>query len=159
MAKIISLTKGKTTLVDDDDYKWVCQWKWYFHTGGYAARTQRMPNGKRVTVRMHRQVMQDPYRTNGMDVDHVNLNRLDNRRANLRFCTRGENVQNSPKRSDNNSGYKGVSYNKLLKKWTASIHTKDIKLWKHFKSPVDAAKQYDQWAKEIYGEFARMNFT
>jgi len=97
----------------------------------------------------------------GVVVDHINGDSLDCRRANMRICTNVENVRNSRKRSDNTSGYKGVSIDKetrLKKRWRAYINYKGKRmcLGRHM-TKEDAAKAYNVAAKKYFGEFARLN--
>lgn len=127
MAKIIRLTQGKVTLVDDDDYEWLNQWKWQFAIN-YARRTD-YTNGKK-NVFMHRIILDAP---NDYRVDHINGDKLDNRRENLRLATFLENAQNSKIRKDNKSGYKGVHWHKASGKWAAKIRVNNRSI--HFLPP------------------------
>jgi len=91
----ISLTQGLVAIVDAGDYVWLSKWKWFAKVGGcggdaYAARSVRI-NGKVKTVRMHRLIMDAP---DGMEVDHINGNTMDNRRCNLRIVSKSENLAN-----------------------------------------------------------------
>lgn len=91
--KQIKLTQGKVALVDDADYDWLNQWNWYAKRpwyGGhfYAARGPRK-NGKRTTVYMHRLITNCP---RDYEVDHINADTLDNRRANLEIVTKKQNL-------------------------------------------------------------------
>ena len=86
MTKRIKLTKGMSTIVDDDDFESVNQYKWYFSSTGYAER--RHGKGKLL---LHRFIMNPK---NDLQVDHINGNRLDNSRSNLRLATRTENARN-----------------------------------------------------------------
>lgn len=88
MAKYILLTQDLSTLVDDEDYAWLNQWKWYARksdTKTYAARSKT----GFAAIKMHRAITQAPA---GMVVDHINGDSLDNRRCNLRICTSRENT-------------------------------------------------------------------
>lgn len=114
--KKIELTQGYYAIVDDQDYDELMQWSWGY-AGGYAKRGHWV-NGKRVSVRMHRYLMQPP---DGMDVDHINRNKLDNRRSNLRVATRSQNMFNTGLRSTNSSGHKGIVWQKAAQKWQAQI--------------------------------------
>ena len=113
--KKIPLTKGKFALVDDEDFEILNQWKWYFD-GRYAKRIQN-----RSSVYIHRLVFNI---LNGGEIDHKNGNKLDNRKRNLRSCTRSQNIFNSPERKDNTSGKKGVNWSKELNKWVSRIRVK-----------------------------------
>ncbi len=92
-------------------------------------------------------------------VDHINMNTRDNSFKNLRAATKALNMMNCGPRSTNNSGYKGVSWDKKRKKWAARIMMdyKGIHLGR-YKNKITAAKAYDAAAKKHFGEFARLNF-
>ena len=159
MTKKIMLTQGKYTLVDNEDYEWLSQWKWRWspngeHTG-YA--TSRITiDGKKTCLFMHRMILG---LKKGKIGDHINGNGLDNRRCNLRKCTIAQNNQNSRKQRNNSSGYIGVSWEALAKKWRARICYNGIKKQLGLFSDVeDAAMVYDRAAKKYHGEFATLNF-
>lgn len=111
-------------VVDDADFDWLNRWPWHLDSG-YAARME-LRDGKRRPVRMHRQIL-------GLGPgdkrqgDHINRDRLDHRRANLRVCTRGDadNRQNVGLYSTNTSGYRGVGWDKSRNKWMAYGHIDD----------------------------------
>lgn len=94
-----------------------------------------------------------------MHSDHINGNRLDNRRENLRVCTQGENNRNKAKYRNKSSQYKGVSWDSTNKSWYAQIiiNKKHYSLG-HYRNELEAAKAYDEGAKKHHGEFARINF-
>jgi len=94
---------------------------------------------------------------NGMFIDHINRNKLDNRRSNLRIVTTSQNVVNCPPRKNNTSGYRGVS--KKGNMWIAQIEKGDKKIFQEsYTTPEQAAKAYDRKIKEVFGEFAYLNF-
>jgi hypothetical protein len=94
-----------------------------------------------------------------MVTDHINHNKLDNRKSNLRVCTDLQNARNSTYRPNNTSGFKGVSLRKKYGTWSADIKINYFhKFLGYFSSPEEAAHAYDNAAKEIYGEFAKTNF-
>ncbi len=151
----IPLTQGKFAIVDDDD-EWIGKWKWYYstHRGGRAERCFRTA-GKRNTLFMHRVILDAP---DGLQVDHINHDGLDNRRSNLRLCTNAQNNMNRTKLEGCSSKYKGVSWHRQKMKWQARI-TLNGKL-KHlgwFSSEEEAARAYDKAAKEHFGDFAKIN--
>lgn len=151
MAKSILLSQGYSAIVDDEDFEWLSQWKWYYHEG-YAVR-----NYKGKTIRMHRQILDAK---DDKEVDHVNRNRLDNRRHNLRECNRRQNQANKWKtgHKDHSSKYKGVSRKKNENKWCAQIECNDKNLFLgYFDNEVVAANVYNHKAKEVFGEFALLN--
>jgi len=106
---------------------------------------------------MHREVLK--VKDNEM-IDHINGNGLDNRKENLRLATRSQNMQNSKKRKKTSSKYKGVGWSKKTKKWRARIWTVSGKCIHigYFVSELDAAKAYDEKAKELFGSYYSPNF-
>lgn len=150
----IQLTKGQYTLVNENDFRKLSQYKWcVINSSGkfYAGRNQKI-DGKFRTVLMHRVILGAKP---GQIVDHRNGDRLDNRRSNLRFCTASESVQNRGKMKNNKSGFKGVHLNRRLNKYEALI-TKDHKT--HylgvFKTAKSAGQAYARAAKKLHGNFA-----
>lgn len=141
--------------MSDDDYNEISQYKWYVTQGGYAWRDWN-ENGKKKSIGMHRQIMKPP---KDLVVDHINGDKLDNRKENLRVCTQRENSLNKIIGKDNTSGYKGVSYAKRDNKWQVHIK-KDGKSYYcgAFDGVEEAARAYDYYADKHYGEFARLNF-
>jgi hypothetical protein len=87
----LELTGGDYALVSEEDYEDLSRWRWRRNPGGYAQRGGTV-DGKQVTVYMHRYIMKPG---EWQTVDHINRNRLDNRRSNLRVCTYSENCENS----------------------------------------------------------------
>lgn len=156
--KYIKLTKGKRAIVDDEDFEKVNQFKWQtkIHKDtSYASRCDYGGGAYKVEIKMHRFIINAPKEK---FVDHINGNGLDNRKENLRLCTHAENQRNAKIRSDNKSGYKGVGWNKQKNKWETRVRLNGRpKIVGFFSDPVDAAKAYDAKAKEIYGDFARLN--
>ena len=147
--KQITLTGGHITTVDDDWYPVLAKWSWHLSVKGYAQRAVRA--GK--TVFMHQIIAMTP---TGLQTDHVNGDKLDNREANLRHCTNAENCR-ARKFKAGASGYRGVRVSG--RKFTAVIMT-DYKM-QHlgtFESAEDAARAYDSAAKEQHRHFATLNF-
>ena len=163
MSKEIKLTRGYVTVVDDADFEWLSGWKWHvFIRFGlvYACRQYCHPtlknkrgHKKQISISMARLIMGEP---KGMNVDHINGNSLDNRRANLRICTHQQNLWNSHRRL---GLYKGVYEGPGSKKWRANIVVnKKSKHLGMYNSPQDAARAYDKAAMELFGEYACTNF-
>jgi len=157
MSKTIPLTQGKVALVDDQDYEWLNQWKWQYKptpNTGYAVRSVG-PRHKQKRVYMHRIILNPP---SGKETDHINSNGLDNRRCNLRACTRSQNHMNRRKKAGCTSQFKGVAWNIYHQQWQASLMV-DYKR-QHlglFENEQDAARAYNAAARERFGEFARLN--
>jgi hypothetical protein len=153
MTKTIELSNGKTAIVDDIDFPTLNKYKWSFH-GKYAHRVEII-GGKQKHIYMHRDIMAFPV---GCDIDHINGNKLDNRKSNLRICTRSQNNANMGKPSNNTSGYKGVSWDKRANKWVARLNSNGKLQWsKHFDNKIDAAKAYNSVILEVFGQFAKLN--
>ena len=156
--KEIPLTRGRVAIVDDDDFVVLSAYRWTYATRGYAIRTA-LPGDNHAwgtsSAIMHRQIVNAP---RGMDVDHVNGDRLDNRRANLRICTRSENLRNVGRRPTNTSGLKGAAWDRYTSSWKASIRAfgRHIHLGR-FKTAEEAAGMYDAAALIFHGDFARPN--
>jgi len=148
------------TLIDEEDAD-LARLTWHLKSDGYAAhreKRQHPPNGagRGRNVRMHRVILGAPP---GAEVDHINRNRLDNRRSNLRLATRGENARNCKRNTSNTSGYKGVGFNHLAGRWAASVVFEGRTFWVGlFGTPQEAAFAYDFAATALHGEFAATNF-
>lgn len=118
--KEIILTRGKVALVDDEDFDNISKSSWHCTKNGYAAHGVGDPNKKRKTniYLMHRELLSAP---KGLDVDHVNGDKLDNRRINLRLCKHSDSTKNIGFRKNVTSEYKGVHWDKAKQKWCARI--------------------------------------
>lgn len=128
--KKIPVTGGKYALVDDEDFEFLMQWKWEETPNGYARRNESKTTlsrrVKQTKFYMHRVVNSTP---KGMDTDHINRNKLDNRKCNLRMVTRSENMRNTGLQRNNTSGYKGISWDKKRLLWESHIKNNDKKLF------------------------------
>ena len=106
-------------LIDAADAPFVNQWRWYL-TAGYASRAEGTKRMKR-TISLHREIL-GLVPGDGFDGDHINRNRLDNRRLNLRRVTRAQGHQNLPAHSTRGtSSYRGVGWHQRLGKWRARV--------------------------------------
>jgi len=150
--KKISLTNSpELAIVSDGDFAKVSRRKWYLGKDGHA-RSTVTPH-----IYLHHLINGKPPR--GLETDHRNGNRLDNRRSNLRNATHRQNQMNMGKHRDNVSGFKGVFRRSGRKKWNVQIKANGKrKFLGRFDSPIEAAKVYDKAAKKLFGEFARLNF-
>lgn len=152
--KKIALTQGKFATVDDEDFEWLNQWKWYF-AKGYAVRQRNTLNGQRM-VYMHKEVSKPKH---GLVADHISTDKLDNRRKNLRNCTKGEDSRNKHILKSNSTGFKGVYFKKQSRKFVAQIafNACGQKHLGYFDTAREAGAAYAEAAKELHGEFARIN--
>jgi hypothetical protein len=154
MCIYIPLSQGKQTLVDKQDHEWLSQWKWSY-AQGYAVRSIGPVNARRQ-VRMHIALMSPP---DGMEVDHIDLDPLNNTRANLRICTHQQNTFNRRLHRDSTSGYKGVSWDARRNKWDSYIIVNGVMIHLGLHADVrKAAEAYDAAATLHFGKFARLNF-
>jgi hypothetical protein len=171
----------KVAIVDDEDYDKVMsaiseRTKWYYRCMNQSSFNEYAMSGNR-RISVHRVVMDAP---KGMDVDHINGNGLDNRKENLRICTRSQNAMNQKLKSHSVSGYKGVQYipthkQKYTSKKTGITTVKEYKLSKPYRAYVgdgkgghiklgyyataeEAARVRDKKALELHGEYAYLNF-
>ena len=148
--KKITLTRGQFALVDDDWFYFLNQFKWQLSTKGYAIRTV-----KDKTIWMHRIILNTP---KDYFTDHINGNKIDNRKSNLRIAKGSQNYGNVGLPKHNTSGFKGVSFEKSRNKYEAYISKKDKKVHlERFKTSKEAALVYNQAAQEYFGKFAKLN--
>lgn len=158
MKKIPVKNKEKIlyALVDNVDYEYLKQFKWRIIGSGYAAYFKWVSEYKNVRpFYMHRIIMDTK---KGIETDHINHNKLDNRRQNLRICSSHQNKGNLSISIKNTSGYKGVCWDKLNKKWIVNIfyNNKQFNLGRYL-NKEEAAKEYNKKALELFGQFALLN--
>ena len=160
--KKIPLTQGKFALVDDADFEWLNQHKWYAHKSGsyytlYATRKVCLDNHKRIKEKMHRIIL-GLQPGDKQQCDHIDRNGLNNQRSNLRICTVAQNQQNSKKRRGCTSKYKGVHWHSDIEKWHSSIwvNKKSIHLG-YFDLETDAGLAYNNAAPKHFRNFAAPN--
>ena len=151
---LIELTKGMQAVIDDEDYELIRPYKWFAIPKGKTAYAigyrHGFSTGKRVS--MHA-VLNPEFEL----TDHANGNGLDNRRVNLREATKSQNAANC--RHKSTSGFRGVCWHKRRQRWTVQLklNYRNI-LYAHFDAKEEAAREYDKVAKEVFGEFACLNF-
>lgn len=145
--KLIPLTQGKFTMVDNEDFESLKDINWCC-VNGYVYNNE--------IGFIHRLIMNCP---SDMVIDHINHDKLDNRKENLRFATIAENNRNQRPVRNSYSKYKGVFFIKSQGKWEADI-CKNYTRYKlgRFTTEEEAGMAYDKKAIELYGEFAYLNF-
>lgn len=146
-------------LVDEEDFALVSAYTWSptKDVSTFYAKTKvRDDEGRWHTIKMHRLIL-------GLDgpeiTDHRDGNGLNNTRKNIRPATYAENANNRRLRVTNRSGYKGVTKAYRGKRWQVAITSKGVRYHiGYFPDPISGARAYDEKAREIHGEFARLNF-
>jgi|11_taG_2_1085331.scaffolds.fasta_scaffold41009_1 hypothetical protein len=143
----IELSNWYFSKIDIEDIDTISKYSWSISTSLYARN--------RTLWMMHRFIMNCP---NWMYIDHINNDKLDNRKSNLRVCTHQENDMNRRSRISSTSKYKWVYFYRAYKKWSVNITYK----WKrihigYFKNEDEAGMAYDKKAKELFWEYAYLN--
>ena len=153
---LVPLTRGLFAKIDTADYDIVAPYMWCAVPdvcNVYATRAQQRDGS---TTKMHRLLMGTP---DGMHTDHINGDGLDNRRANLRICTRAENMRNRRSNRGSSSRFLGVHFDRKSCVWRAQIRVgATTQMLGSFTDEVEAAIAYDDAAHRLYGDFARLNF-
>lgn len=152
--KEVKLSKGQVSFIDDDDYERVVKFKW-----NHGTRCVQSNNGL-STIKLHRFILNAQP---GQEIDHIDGNVLNNQKSNLRFCTHQENSRN--RKSWGKSKFLGVTVFKQKNKYETKIKYrativsdgKQISLGL-YDNEIDAAKQYDKFAKIYHGDYANLNF-
>lgn len=156
--KQIPLSQGQFALVDDEDFEWLNQWKWQAlkHRDSFYAVRNTGGRIARKCIFMHRLIM--GLTDSKIEVDHEDLNGLNNQRNNLRKATRSQNAANMRSRKNSSSKYLGVYWDNNRQKWSAAI-TKNYKkkFLGYYDNETDAAKAYNDAAAKTHGEFANIN--
>jgi hypothetical protein len=139
--KKIKLNHGEYAIVDDENFDYLNQWKWRVNNCGYANRTEYMGGGrkhqKQRAIQMHALINNTP---KGFHTDHINHNKLDNRKCNLRTATSSQNgINRKGLQTNNKSGYTGVYW--YSNAWNSEIKLHQKKIWiGRFKLLKDAIK-------------------
>lgn len=145
---------NKLAYIDAEDFEKVSKYSWSLHVFGYAKTTTgKRPN--RTTLSMHRLIMGSP---KGLSIDHIDHNPLNNRKENLRICTKGQNLFNQLPGKRNTSGVVGVGWDKRLEKWEANIWTSGkSKHLGYFDTIEEAKKARLEAESKYFGGFANLN--
>lgn len=136
--------------IDKEDFERVSKYKWRVSTNGYVVLA------KKGTLYLHRFILKAKI---GSIVDHINLNKLDNRKQNLRFVNKKYNETNKLKtKIKTSSKYKGVHFENYTQKYRAAVKCNG-KIYRlgRFNNEIDAAKAYNKKALELFGKFVRLN--
>lgn len=153
-------TKRGTIIVDKEDFDRVSRFVWHISkTTGYVSCLFHENNSRKVRAMRLQRFIVDCKESE--EVDHINGDKLDNRKCNLRVCTRQENSFNRKIPKNNTTGYKGVRYIKQgnrIKRWRATLEKngKSVNGGTHI-TKEEAAKAYNKLALEHFGKFARLN--
>lgn len=156
--KQLLLKNGEFTTVDDYGFELLQKFKWNKNSRGYVVTYVWDSNTqKSKVIRLHRFLMNPP---EDLLVDHIDGNPLNNLRANLRVCTSSQNQMNRNREKTNSSGFKGVSWYNPSKKWhvVIGINGKNKHIG-YFNNRIHAARAYDEHAKKLHGQFAKLNFN
>lgn len=163
--KLIPISRGLSAMVDDQDYDFLNQWKWFarrpnrIHTTcvWYAVRNAVRP--ARGQIYMHREVLRRAGFPDAPHSDHRDTNGLNNQRHNLRPATSSQNAANVRKKAGCTSQFKGVYWHKQTRKWLSAIRCQEERHYLGlFENEIDAGRAYDAAATRFFGEFARLNF-
>lgn len=157
--RYIALTQNQVAVVDATDYEWLMQWPWFAMKSKhsktfYAARNRSVDEIEKPRLLQMHQAL-----TKIKNTDHWDNDGLNNRRLNLRTANTSENSCNRGRRSDNKSGFKGV-HKGTHGKWVAQVAIKGgaARYLGRFDTAEEAARAYDAKARELQGEFAKVNF-
>ena len=157
--RTIPLTRGQVAIVDAADYEWLSSFKWLAQWNSctrsfYACRRATLAEGGRGNVAMARLIL-GIARGDRRQGDHINHDTLDNRRQNLRIVSRSQNCSNRRIRSDNTSGFKGVSL--FQGKYRARIMSCGKMVFLGDRDTAEEAhKLYSEAARRLHGEFAKI---
>lgn len=147
MKKLFLENAIESAIIDEEDYFKVANFKWHKHSMGYAVTYDSLGN----TIFLHRLILIFA------KVDHIDRNRLNYRKINLRPCTESQNKCNRVFKPGI-SGYIGVDWCKPMKKWRARLKRCGMEfLGGYFDTKEEAALAYNKLALDHYGEFANIN--
>ena len=146
------LGKNKFFLIDNEDFAWISKIRWHLSPAGYPRTTTYDSETKKTKpIILHKIIMGD---SSGYYVDHINRNKLDNRKKNLRWCTPSQNRINSKIRKDSYSKEKGVYFSKDRNKWCAYIQVDGKnKGLGNFYNKEDAIRVREKASKKHFRDF------
>jgi len=153
--KYIKLSPSGNAIVDDDTFDSISKFKWYLSALGYAIGGEKTKD-KKAFIKMHRFIMgvDDPK----IIIDHIDGDKLNNQKSNLRVATPAQNMHNSKKREGTKNRYKGVTYLPKLNLWQSRCRMNGLDIFLgHYKSEIAAAYAYNKKAIEL-SEFSRVNY-
>ena len=156
---IVELSQGQVTFVDIEDLPIIAEYQWSAswnpdRKSYYATANIRLPSGKKTSIRLNRLVMNAKH---PFVVDHINTLTLDNRKSNLRICTKSENAMNRGKQSNNTTGHKGICFSKSRNKYVVNIK-KDgkSKYIGGYENYDDAVIAHELALEKMHGDFSRL---
>jgi len=150
--RVTNPNTGATFIIDVDDVEKLDGKLWSDNGNSYIVTRY---NNKKYNNKLHRIIMNAP---DDKEVDHINGDKSDNRKCNLRLCDRSGNVFNRDKYKINTSGYKGITWNKSHRKWVSRIGINYDRLFLgDFDNKEDAARAYNEAAIKYHGEYAKLN--
>ena len=160
MKKLTLNRLGLEVLLDEVDYEYLQEFKWYpkiYATGHvYAYKSAWYFRGFTHHFYMHKIITDTIHSGFDFHVDHINGNTLDNRRENLRVCSASQNIMNSRTRSNNKSGVRGVSFSAHHNGWMGQITRKDVgHIIQHFDTFEEAVEWRRAKELELFGKFRR----
>lgn len=148
--KKIKLTQGEYALVDDEDFEYLNQWKWFLKSSGYVIRTQRFGErkyNKSKKIYMHRLINNTP---EDLQTDHLDRNKLNNQKMNLRSVTNQQNCINKGLQKNNTSGYKGICWLTQNNKWRVRIKVNGKEIPLGCYSTIQGAWLARRWGERLY---------
>lgn len=153
---LVPLSDGSFAKIDKDDKHIADRWNWSINDKGYAYRGKSKGDGKAKNISLHREILGAK---ESETVDHINGDRRDNRKKNLRLVSMDQNAINRKLSSRNKSGFKGVSFRKDTGKWRACISKNGVLIRiGNYETKEQAARAYDKKAIKLHGEYAVLNF-